>query len=171
MFDGRGGLDELELIRGFAGGAVDRRQVALGDTDLKLSGEIKYAGFDTFSYLGDATASKMEINGLNFAKLDLDGGGGDDSLKDRRSQSDQDHRGGDEPQLRQDRDPVQGVQGARRVGDESASKMEVADFSGLVKLALDGRGGGDELSLIRGLPAVQLTADKLLLTDGELKFR
>ena len=56
------------------------------------------------------------------------------------------------------------------VGDEFASKMEIADFSGFVKLDVEGGGGGDELSLIRGLPAVQLTADKLLLADVDLKL-
>ena len=48
--------------------------------------------------------------------------------------------------------------------------MEIADFAGHVKLDVDGGGGSDELSLIRGLPAVQLTADKLLLADFDLKL-
>ena len=56
-------------------------KISLLDAELKLIGEIKYAGFDTFSYLGDETASKMEINELNFSKLDLDGGGGRDSIE------------------------------------------------------------------------------------------
>ena len=53
-------------------------KISLLDTELKLIGEIKYAGFDTFSYLGDETASKMEINGLNFASWTRGGGGGGD---------------------------------------------------------------------------------------------
>ena len=79
--DGGGGGDELSLIRGLPAVQLTADKLLLADFDLKLAGEIKYAGFDTFSYLGDEFASKMEIKGLNFAKLDLVGGGGDDSLK------------------------------------------------------------------------------------------
>ena len=54
-------------------------KISLLDADQKLVGEIKYAGFDTFSYLGDETASKIELDDtIKFAKLDLDGGGGGD---------------------------------------------------------------------------------------------
>ena len=78
--DGGGGLDELKLITGLPAVQLTADKISLVD-DTKLLGEINYAGFDAFSYLGDEFASKMEIKGLNFAKLDLVGGGGDDSLK------------------------------------------------------------------------------------------
>ena len=54
-------------------------KISLLDAEQKLVGEIKYAGFDTFSYLGDKLASKIELDDtINFAKLDLDGAGGGD---------------------------------------------------------------------------------------------
>ena len=60
--DGGGGLDELKLITGLPAVQLTADKISLID-DTKLLGEIKYAGFDTFSYFGDETASKMEING------------------------------------------------------------------------------------------------------------
>ena len=104
---------------------------------------MKYVGFDAFSYLGDETASKMEIKGLNFAKLDLAGGGGDDSLKLISGDS-----------LIKITEEALSLNFAAIyiqykeykevavVGDEFASKMEIADFSGLVKLDVEGGGGG-----------------------------
>ncbi|MEY2524848.1 MAG: hypothetical protein QOJ66_3413, partial [Ilumatobacteraceae bacterium] len=78
--DGAGGGDSLKLTTGLPAVQLTADKISLSD-ELKLVGEIKYAGFDTFSYVGDATASKIDIAGLKFSKLDLDGGGGGDIIK------------------------------------------------------------------------------------------
>ena len=132
-FDGGGGLDEIKLTTGLPAVQLTGDKISLLDADQKLVGEIKYAGFDTFSYLGDETASKIELDDtIKFAKLDLDGGGGGDQIKlTSDDTSDRDHRHRDQPQLRQDRDRLQGVHRAQpdRRGAPTASSRSTGSIS------------------------------------------
>ena len=52
-------------------------QIKLSDVDGELLGEIKYAGFDTFNYLGDGSVDKVDVDpGSSSPSSYLDGGGG-----------------------------------------------------------------------------------------------
>ena len=81
-FDGGGGINEINLNKALPAVQLTGDKISLLDDTDKLVGEIKYAGFDTFSYLGDETASKIELDDtIKFRELKLDGGGGGDKIR------------------------------------------------------------------------------------------
>jgi Ca2+-binding RTX toxin-like protein len=124
---------------------------------------IQYDKFNALSVIGDAGQSKHEIDGVKFAKLDFAGGGGGDELLVKLA------------------DPLIGISDTaikfnfakveldykefsalNVIGDATNSKIELADFTGLVKLSLDGGGGLDDVKFSTGLPAVQLTDSAII---------
>ena len=75
-FAGSGlGGDSIKLTSGLPAVQVSGDQIKLSN-EVKLLGEINYTGFDTFKYLGDGSVNKLDLAGIKFSKLDLDGGGG-----------------------------------------------------------------------------------------------
>jgi Ca2+-binding RTX toxin-like protein len=160
--DGRAGFDLVRV-------ETDDKAIKITGATIELTDSldiVHYKELETLDYLGDATASKIEIDKAAFATLKLDGGGGGDLL-DVKSDDDLIKITDEAVSLNFSKVEIdyKEFSDLSVIGGVTDSKVEIADFTGLTKLKLEGGGGLDVIKLSTNESLLKITDSVIGLGD------